>query len=164
MPIARHLSFAALPLVVGLAACTATPPANPYAGNTGSLWAPGEFLSYEAQGISSQFADQFHAPTLYPQDPLRFDGNYKGTARLVSATGACPNGRTGVLEIGDDTLTYAYTPDQVFQVPVAPDGTLHGEAGDTTLDGRIQNDRLLMTVKSPTCTTQYDTSFIYNHS
>jgi hypothetical protein len=163
VPMPRHLSVVVLPLLA-LAACTATPPANPFAGNTGPLFAPGQFFAYQGQALSAQFADQFRAPTQYPGDPLYFDGSYKGTARLVSATGACPNGRTGVLQVGDDVLTYAYTPDQVFQVPIGSDGTLHGQAGDTTLDGRILNDRLLMTVKSPTCTTQFDTSFAFNHS
>lgn len=163
MPSVRCLSVLAVPLL-GLGACSATPPANPFVGNTGSLWNPVPFLSYEAQGLSSQFADQFQAPQQYPQDPIPFDGNYKGTATLVSATGLCPNGRTGVLQIGDNLLTYAYTPEQVFQVPVGYDGRLHSVSGDTVLDGVIRNNELRMVVKSPTCTSVFDNVFAYNHS
>ena len=124
----------------------------------------GDSLSATGQSLYSQVADQFVTPHQYANDPLRYDGSYQGTTRLVSATGLCPQARYGVVMIGDNTLTYAYTPQQVFSVPVLPDGTLHGVAGTTMLDGQISHDRLLMTISSPTCTSRYTTHFILNHS
>jgi hypothetical protein len=114
--------------------------------------------------LSTQIADQFRTPHQYSNDPLRFDGSYQGNTRLVSATGACPQPRYGVVMIGDNTLTYAYAPGQVFSVPVDPTGKLHGVAGDITLDGQISRDNLTMTISSPTCTSSYATRFILNHS
>jgi hypothetical protein len=164
VPTACRLSSVLLPLVLGLAACTATPPANPFAGNTGNLWNPMPFMSYQAQALSAQIANQSQPPTQYAQDPIRYDGSYKGTATLISATGVCPNGRTGILQIGDNTLTYSYTPQLVFQVPVGANGRLHGVAGDAVLDGVISDNELRMVVKTPNCTTVYDNAFVYNHS
>ena len=123
-----------------------------------------QFVIAGGAAFGHEIADQFHRPTQPPNDPLRYDGSYKGAATLVQGGPTCPSSRRGVLMIGDNTLTYAYTPNQIFQVPVGADGSLHGVAGDTTLDGQIVKDRLVMTVKSPDCVTEYKTSFTLNHS
>lgn len=124
----------------------------------------GQFVVSTGAAIGTEMADQFHSPTLPPNDPLRFDGSYKGVARLVQGGPGCPASRRGVVMVGDNTLTYAYTPNQVFRVPVGADGSLHGVAGSTTLDGQIVNDRLTMTIKGPDCATDYVASFTLNHS
>ena len=154
----------ALASALALAACSATPPDSAFQGDTGKLVAPASFVGYEAPAVSAQLAQQFQNLNQSPAGPLHFDGNYKGHAWLVSASGACPNGRHGVLLIGDNVLTYAYTPLIVFQVPVGPDGLLHGVAGEATLDGRIEGERLAMTIATATCTTQFDADFVLNHS
>lgn len=98
-------------------------------------------------------------------DPLYYDGSYKGQARLVrSSSPLCPRAQNGVLMIGDDTLTYAYTPDTIFTVPVAANGKLHGQEGNVVLDGQIVGDRMDFVIRSPGCETQYAATFVLNHS
>ena len=124
----------------------------------------GQFVVSSGAAFGHEMADQFHRPTQAPGDPLRYDGSYKGPARLVQGGPTCPAPRYGVIMIGDNVLTYAYTPNQIFQVPVGADGSLHGVAGSTTLDGRIVRNRLTMTIKGPDCTTDYRARYTLNHS
>lgn len=98
-------------------------------------------------------------------DPLFYDGSYKGEARLVrSSSPLCPQGQQGVLMIGDNTLTYAYTPNTIFTVPVAADGKLHAQEGTVVLDGQIVGNQMDFVIRSPGCETQYATTFVLNHS
>jgi hypothetical protein len=124
----------------------------------------GDFAADTGRSLYTQMADQFATPRQYANDPLLYDGSYQGKTQLVSASGVCPEPRYGVVMIGDNVLTYAYTPQQVFTVPVLPDGTLHGVAGEVMLDGKIDSDHLDMTITSPTCTSQYATHFYLDHS
>lgn len=95
-----------------------------------------------------------------------FDGSYQGRAVLVRATGpGCPvRPRYGVVVIGDAELTFPYEPDLILSAPVAADGTLHAETSPAVLDGRIINDRLEFTVRTPNCQSHYSMRYIWNHS
>ena len=105
------------------------------------------------------------APPVVAPVLVHMDGSYQGRAHLVSGTGAaCPNSGLGVLEIGDHTLNFAYQPNVVFIAPVLADGTLHDVSGLSTLDGKIANDQLTMTIKAPGCETHYAADFVWNHS
>ena len=104
-------------------------------------------------------------PPRAANDPLFYDGSYKGEARLVrSNSPLCPQGQQGVLMIGDNTLTYSYTPNTVFIVPIAPNGRLHAQEGSVVLDGQIAGDHMDFVIRSPGCETQYATNFVLNHS
>ncbi len=96
----------------------------------------------------------------------KFDGNYQGTSELVKATGkaGCPAGRPGVIEIGDGSLSYAYAPNIVFNTHLLPGGELKANAGDFTLQGRIDGNHLTMTVESPDCESTYSAYIIWNHA
>ena len=100
--------------------------------------------------------------TAYPQ---HWDGNYQGRAVLVRASSpACPAAHYGVVEVGDSTLFFSYTPAIIFTTAVKADGTIQGLAGATHLDGKIVNGVLSMTVSNQTCETQYRGTYIWNHS
>jgi hypothetical protein len=100
-----------------------------------------------------------------PSYPQHWDGSYQGRSVLVRATSpACPPSRRGVIEIGDNTLFFPYLPDTIFTTAVAADGTMHGVAGVTHLDGRVADGRLAMTISSPVCETQYTGRYVWNHS
>ena len=105
------------------------------------------------------------APPAPPPYPQHWDGSYQGGSVLVRASSrACPPSRRGVIEIGDSTIFFPYQPDLIFTTAVRSDGSMHGVAGQTHLDGRIVGDRLTMTISSPTCETQYRARYIWNHS
>jgi hypothetical protein len=114
--------------------------------------------------IYHELGDQFRRPHEAPGDKLPFDGSYHGRSERVSGPGPCPEDRHGVLMVGDNVLTYAFEPGRVFMVPVDADGGLHGVAGDTTLDGRIDRDRLDVVVAGPACTMHMVARFFLNHS
>ena len=102
------------------------------------------------------------APPAFPQ---HWDGSYQGRSVLVRATSpACPVSRRGVIQIGDSTIFFPYQPDLIFTTAIRSDGSMHGVAGQTHLDGQIVGDRLTMTISSPTCETQYRARYIWNHS
>lgn len=105
------------------------------------------------------------APPVPPSFPQHWDGSYQGRSVLVRANSpACPPSRRGVIEIGDSTLFFSYLPDTIFTTAVRDDGTMHGTAGATHLDGRIANNYLTMTISSPVCQTQYSGRYVWNHS
>jgi hypothetical protein len=109
-------------------------------------------------------ADEGSAPRAYV-DPLRFDGSYKGTEVLaVNQSPTCPAPQHGVVLIGDNSLSFAYTPNIIFMTDIQPDGSIHALQDNTTLDGRITGDRLTLTVRRLGCQTDYAGTFILNHS
>jgi hypothetical protein len=66
------------------------------------------------------------------------NGYYQGRVREVDAKAPnCSAATRGVIEIGDKTLLYAYSPQLIYVASVQPDGTVHAEAGGTT---RVQRD------------------------
>ena len=84
------------------------------------------------------------------------DGNYKGVAELVSATGEdCPAGGAGTLSIGDGRIIYPYTPRITFVAPIGPNGALRAVSGPATLEGRIGDGNLNFAVRTPTCESRY---------
>ena len=95
-----------------------------------------------------------------------FDGSYFGPAELVrrSPGAGCPDDRKGVAEVGDKRLSFAYAPLVIFNPPIQPDGTFHETVGQSVLDGQIKNDRLKMRVRTPLCDSDYNLTFIGNHS
>jgi hypothetical protein len=95
-----------------------------------------------------------------------FDGSYYGRARVVRAQPGvnCPQGRIGVMEVGDKRLSFAYAPEVIFNPAVAADGTVHDTVGPAVLDGKITDDMLVMRVTTPQCDTSYRLSFVGNHS
>jgi hypothetical protein len=104
-------------------------------------------------------------PAGYVAPVSAFDGNYQGRVRLIAGRPPlCPRPHTGVLEVGDRALTFAYAPDVIFTTPVAPDGSLHQQIGAAVLDGRIAGEHLSVTITSPGCSTRYDMAYVWNHS
>jgi hypothetical protein len=100
-----------------------------------------------------------------PSFPQHWDGSYQGRSVLVrAASPACPPSRRGVIEIGDSTIFFPYQVDTIFTTAVRNDGTMHGVAGDTHLDGQIVGDRLTMTIRSPVCETWYSARYVWNRS
>lgn len=101
-----------------------------------------------------------------PSPTGAFDGSYFGTAELVRARPGvtCPPDELGVVEVGDQRLSFAYAPLVIFNPPVQPDGRFHATANRAVLDGQIRRNRLVMTVRSPDCEARYRMHFIGNHS
>ena len=95
-----------------------------------------------------------------------YGGSYQGHTALLEARGpGCPlEPRKGVIEIGDAVLIYPYTPDLILTAPVQRDGSVHAATGPAVLDGRIVNDRLIFTIRTPACLSRYSTHFVWNHS
>jgi hypothetical protein len=95
-----------------------------------------------------------------------YDGSYQGRTALLAARGpGCPlEPRKGVIEIGDAVLIYPYTPDLILSAPVQRDGSVHATSGPAVLDGRIVNDRLFFTIRTPACLSSYSAHFVWNHS
>jgi hypothetical protein len=99
-----------------------------------------------------------HLPPGLPPDLIdKTDGVYKGLAQAVRVNSpACPQFTEGTVEIGDQTLHFAFTPSTIFITPVQPDGTVLTQLADARLDGRLKNGRLQFTVSNPVCETRYD--------
>ncbi len=94
-----------------------------------------------------------------------YNGSYQGSIRQAAANGpACPK-ETGekVIQIGDNTLWYAYSPAVFFTPLVSYDGTVNASSGDTVLAGKIIGNHLAMVIKSPACQTRISMNYIYNH-
>ena len=159
-------SAALLPSLATLAliGCAQSPPNAAYVGNVAPRIDPLGLLMYEGQAASNEIGSQFHRPRQAEPDPLRLDGNYIGKSVLVINLGECPAGRDSVLSVGDNMLTYAYTPSDVFLVPIAPDGSFHGETSHYTLDGAITKNRLAMTVAGDGCTSRFTGHAVLNRS
>lgn len=84
------------------------------------------------------------------------DGTYKGDVQLVSASGPdCPASRYGIITIGDNRLVYSSGTRQNFVALIAPDGTVRGQSGTATLEGRVGNGDLAFTIRSATCESRY---------
>jgi hypothetical protein len=89
------------------------------------------------------------------------DGTYKGVVtRVVANAPTCPVTDYGTVEIGDKTVTFAYTAATIFVIPVAPDGRVFGRVGQTTLNGSVREGRLIFTVSSPACVTEYSLRYV----
>jgi hypothetical protein len=101
-------------------------------------------------------------PSNQPPDLVdKIDGNYKGPAALVAAQSpACPPGSFGKIEMGDQTLYFAYTPATIFVAPVLPDGTIHAVSGPAVLDGTVGGGRLIFTVRTPECESRYNLRWV----
>ncbi|HTW27357.1 MAG TPA: hypothetical protein VME92_09540 [Acetobacteraceae bacterium] len=121
-----------------------------------------------ALGGCSGFSNAFSPGDNVPPASVSgaFDGNYQGRSTLVRAmpNALCPAGGPGVIEIGDGSLTFPYTPDLIFDTAINPDGTWHAEIGTARLDGRIVGNHLAMSVNTPSCQTQYSADYVWNHS
>lgn len=91
----------------------------------------------------------------------KLDGNYKGPAVLAAAQGPiCPSGTFGTVEVGDQTLTFAYTPSMIFVAPIFPDGTIHAVSGPAVLDGTVGGGRIIFTVRTSECETRYNMRWV----
>lgn len=96
-------------------------------------------------------------PGLPPDLIDKTDGVYKGLAQAVRVgSPACPQLTEGTVEIGDQTLHFAFTPSTIFITPVQPDGTVLTQLPDAKLDGRLVDGRLRFSVSNPVCETRYD--------
>jgi hypothetical protein len=85
------------------------------------------------------------------------NGYYQGRVREVDAKAPnCSAATRGVIEIGDKTLLYAYSPQLIYVASVQPDGTVHAEAGGTTLDGTLVDGHLAFNVTTQDCKTSFD--------
>jgi hypothetical protein len=104
----------------------------------------------------------------YPHGPGStdlVDGSYKGRPALQAANpSVCPGTHYGYIELGDRDLHFAYLPNVVFEAPVQPNGLLHDTRGPAVLDGKVADDRLIFSVTTPQCHTDYDLRFYWNHS
>jgi hypothetical protein len=105
-------------------------------------------------------------PTQVPAIFLQpWDGSYEGRETLVhGAAPVCPTSGPGVIEIGDGTLVYPYSPFVIFTAVVQPNGSLHAIDGSSTLAGTIAHQQLLMTITSPGCQSQFSAHYVWNHS
>ena len=95
-------------------------------------------------------------PPEAPHPPPGIEGRYRGTARLVRASGAgCPRSGARVLEVSGDQLLLSYRVNarRLVQLaaPIASDGTIHGSDGTGTIDGKIGDNQLDVTVSSAAC-------------
>ena len=94
---------------------------------------------------------------LAPQGPPPgTDGRYRGTARLVRATGpSCPRSGARVLEVsgGAISLSYSVPPRQRVSLtaPIGPDGRVQASDGEGTIDGTVSDSRLDVTIASRMC-------------
>ena len=96
--------------------------------------------------------------------PRIYDGSYQGRARLVHGTGAaCPASRSGVVDIGDAALVFPYQPGLVLAASLQPDGSLHAADGKAVLDGKVASGRLVFTVRTPDCETEFHGHVVWNH-
>lgn len=88
--------------------------------------------------------------------PAKVDGDYKGRSVLAeNSPPGCPGDSTGLIEIGDQQLVFAYRPDTIFIAPIQADGTLHATQGSAVLDGTLAERRLVFTVRTPICESAY---------
>ncbi len=91
----------------------------------------------------------------------KVDGNYKGAANLVATQSpACPGSSFGKIEIGDQTLYFAYLPNTMFVAPIRPDGSLYAVSGPSVLNGRLAGGRLAFTVRTPVCESHYNMRYV----
>jgi len=91
-----------------------------------------------------------------PVSVAGMDGHYRGTARLIRATGPyCPRSGARVLDVyrGAVSLSYSAAPRQRVSLTAqaGPDGRLQASDGEGTMDGQIANGRLEVTVASRQC-------------
>jgi len=106
---------------------------------------------------SPQSARPVTSPPIPAKVADKPDGIYKGFAfTAVSASPICPTAQWGTVEIGDQTLYFALTPQTIFIAPIQPDGTVRMVLPDGTLAGRLMDGRLLFSVKNRVCETTYD--------
>ena len=78
----------------------------------------------------------------------------------MSRSAVCPTERFGTVEIGDRTLNFALTPTTIFITPIQPDGTVHTRRRIPSLDGKLANGRLILTVRNALCETHYDLRWV----
>lgn len=145
MTMGRHgwvlLAALAAPGVVAVAGMAATPAA--------------------AADAPAKPAAAANAPAVSPRI---YDGSYQGRARLVHGTdAACPASRSGVVNIGDAGLVFPYQPGLVLAASLQPDGSLHAADGKAVLDGKVASGRLVFTVRTPDCETQFHGHVVWNH-
>jgi hypothetical protein len=118
--------------------------------------------------VSTLLAGALLAGCSYPHGPGStnlIDGSYKGRPALQAANPQiCPGTHYGYVEIGDRDLHFAYLPGIIFDAPVQLNGTLHDVRGPAVLDGKIIDERLVFSVTTPQCHTDYDLGFYWNHS
>ena len=60
-----------------------------------------------------------------------------------------------MLKIGDGTLLFPYTDDQIYVVPIPPTGLLHATMGDASLDGQLIDGNLDFNITTPTCKSSF---------
>ena len=95
---------------------------------------------------------------LTPQPPpANADGRYRGTVRLVRAESRlCPRSGPRVLAISNGTITLSYSGDEFrSRIPltatIAPDGRIQAGDGAGTMDGRLSDGQLGITISSRAC-------------
>lgn len=93
-------------------------------------------------------------PTAGPPDGT--DGRYRGTVRLVRAgASSCPRSGPRILQIsgGRVALSYNAAPRQRVELAttVQGDGTINASDGVGTMEGRLADGRLDLTIASAIC-------------
>jgi hypothetical protein len=101
------------------------------------------------------------SPELPPLESDKVDGSYKGGVTLVATQSpACPASSFGQIEIGDQTLYFAYQPNTMFVAPIRPDGSVYAVSGPSVLDGKLTGGRLAFTVRTPVCESRYNMRYV----
>ena len=87
------------------------------------------------------------------------DGQYRGVARLVRATRAgCPHSGNRTVTVEGNALSLNYWGARVaYALPatVAPDGSIHASDGRGSIDGKISDGHMDLTVASEYCALRY---------
>ncbi len=91
-----------------------------------------------------------------PVSAAGMDGHYRGTARLIRATGsACPRSGARTLDVYRGTVSLSYSAAPRGRVPltaqVGPDGRIQASDGEGMMDGQLARGRLEVTVASRQC-------------
>ena len=96
--------------------------------------------------------------TLNPPEgpPAGIDGRYRGTVRLVRATtSSCPRSGPRILQVTGGRIALAYNAAarqrQELVTTVEGDGTIRASDGVGTMEGRIADGRLDLTISSAIC-------------
>lgn len=94
------------------------------------------------------------------------DGHYRGTARLIRATGpGCPRSGARTLDIYRRTVSLSYNAAPRGRVPltaqVGPDGRIQASDGEGMLDGQLADGRLEVTVASRQCEHRWTLTKVY---
>ncbi len=91
-----------------------------------------------------------------PGPPAGVDGRYRGTVRLVRANDrSCPRSGPRLLQVSNGRIELSYNAGprqrQVLATTVEGDGTIRASDGVGSVEGRVADGRLDLTIASATC-------------